>query len=151
MLTDLLAPYLWHFNLFLATLLSASIIPLPSEPAIVLALKFLDPVTVFWIAMLGSTLGSISNYYIGAKGIRHFLVGRHPKREKQARELIDKYGFTVLLIFPWIPFLGDPILIMAGVIKMDFKKFMVWITIARAIKIISLLYIGPPVLQFLSI
>ncbi len=151
MVFEFFAAYAWHFNLFLGTLLSASIIPLPSEPVIIYALTQMSPTDVFILAMAGSTLGSITNYYIGAAGIRHFLFGRHDRRERRARELIDEYGFTVLLIFPWLPFIGDPLLIMAGILKMDFQKFVTWIVVARAIKIMSLIVVGPPILQFLSI
>ncbi|MBU1197994.1 VTT domain-containing protein [Candidatus Micrarchaeota archaeon] len=148
---QIVAPYVWHINLFIATLLSASIVPLPSEPAIILTMKFLDPITVFIIAMLGSTLGSITNYYIGAKGIRNMIITRHDGYEKRAHELVDQYGFTMLLIFPWIPFVGDPILIVAGVLRMNFERFMTWIIIARAIKIIAIIMVGPPILDFLGI
>ena len=151
MVLELFAPFWWHFNLFIATFLSATIIPLPSEPAIIYTLTKLDPMGVFIVAMAGSTLGSITNYYIGSAGIRHFLVGRHEKREKQAKELIDEYGFTMLLIFPWIPFIGDPILIVAGILKMDFQKFVTWIVVARAIKVMSLIVVGPQILHFLGI
>ncbi|MBI5225107.1 DedA family protein [Candidatus Micrarchaeota archaeon] len=134
--------YIWHFNLFIATLLSASIIPLPSEPAILLSLKVLDPLSVFVIAVVGSTLGSITNYYIGSRGVHNWLVKRNPKTEKRAENIINKYGFSILLLFPWIPFIGDPILIVCGALEMNFYRFFVWILVARMLKVALLLYFG---------
>ncbi len=141
-LLDILGIGIWHVNLFIATLLSASIIPLPSEPAILLSLKVLDPLSVFIIAVVGSTLGSITNYYIGSKGVHNWLVKRNPKTEKRAEDIINKYGFSILLLFPWIPFVGDPILIVCGALEMNFYRFFVWILVARMLKIALLLYFG---------
>ncbi len=141
-LLDIPAVTIWHVNLFIATLLSASIIPLPSEPAILLSLKVMGPLEVFFIAVFGSILGSISNYYIGYKGIHNWLVKRDPKWEKKAENLIDKYGFTVLLFAPWVPFVGDPALIVAGALRMNFYRFFVWALVARVIKVVAFLYLG---------
>lgn len=132
----------WHANLFIATLLSASIIPLPSEPAILLSLKVMGPLEVFVIAVLGSMLGSVSNYYIGSKGVHNWLVKRNPKTEKRAEDLINKYGFSILLLAPWVPFVGDPLLIVAGALEMNFFRFFVWVLVARMVKVSALLYFG---------
>jgi membrane protein YqaA with SNARE-associated domain len=133
---------IWHLNLFVATLLSASIIPLPSEPAILLSLKVLNPLDVFVVAILGSMLGSVSNYYIGQKGMHNWLAKRDPKQEKRAEGLINKYGFSMLLLAPWIPFIGDPLLIVAGALEMNFYRFFVWVLVARMIKVAAFVYLG---------
>jgi len=132
----------WHANLFIATLLSASIVPLPSEPAILLSLKVMGPLEVFFIAVVGAMLGSLSNYYIGFKGVHNWLAKRDPKAERRAENLINKYGFSVLLIAPWVPFVGDPLLIVAGALEMNFYRFFVWVLVARMIKVAILLYFG---------
>ncbi|MFH1258003.1 MAG: VTT domain-containing protein [Candidatus Micrarchaeota archaeon] len=133
---------IWHINLFIATILSASIVPLPSEPAILLSLKVMGPIDVFIIAVIGAMIGSISNYYIGFKGIHNWLAKRDPKSEKRAENLINKYGFSVLLFAPWVPFVGDPLLIVAGALRMDFYRFFVWALVARMIKVAAFLYLG---------
>lgn len=133
---------IWHANLFIATLLSASIVPLPSEPAIILSLKVMSPLEVFFISVLGAMLGSLSNYYIGHKGVHNWLSKRDPKAEKRAENLINRYGFSILLIAPWVPFVGDPLLIVAGALEMNFYRFFVWVLVARMIKVATLLYFG---------
>jgi len=68
------------------------------------------------------------------------LAKREPKKEKEARKLLDKYGSLVLLAAPWIPFIGDPIMIVVGALRMDFKKFAMLTFVARAIKTAALIF-----------
>lgn len=121
-------------------ILSASILPLPSEPSIILAAKFFNSYSVFIVAAIGGFIGAISNYYIGLKGLHNFLVKREPEKEKKAQKLLDKYGSLVLLAAPWIPFIGDPLMIVVGALRMDFKKFALLAIVARAIKTAALIF-----------
>jgi len=127
-------------GLFFNTLLSASIIPFPSEPAILLAAKLFDKNLVFIVALIGGVIGAITNYYIGLKGLHGYLVKRDPKNEKKAQKLLGKYGPTILIITPWIPFVGDPLMIVAGALRMDFKKFLIIAFIGRTIKTAALMF-----------
>ncbi len=127
-------------GLFLNTVLSASILPLPSEPSILLAAKFFNIYSVFIVTVIGGFIGAVSNYYIGLKGLHNFFVKREPKKEKEAQKLLDRYGSLVLLAAPWIPFVGDPIMIVVGALKMNFKKFALLAIVARAIKTAALIF-----------
>ena len=127
-------------GLFLNTILSASIFPLPSEPSILLAASFFNIYSVFIVAVIGGFIGAVSNYYIGLKGLHKFLVKREPKKEKEAQKLLDKYGNAVLLAAPWIPFIGDPLMIVVGALRMDFKKFALLAFAARVIKTAALIF-----------
>ncbi len=127
-------------GLFLNTILSASILPLPSEPSILLAAKFFNSYSVFIVAVIGGFIGAVSNYYIGLKGLHNFLVKREPKKEREAQKLLDKYGSLVLLAAPWIPFVGDPIMIVVGALRMDFKKFALLAIVARVVKTAALIF-----------
>src|SRR3972149_2515772 len=89
-------------GLFITTLLAASIVPFPSEPAIVLTAAIFNPVLVFVVALAGAAIGSVTNYYIGWKGLRHHFLRRSPKYEKKARKIFKKWGAFVLLFAPWI-------------------------------------------------
>lgn len=127
-------------GLFANTFLAASIIPFPSEPSIVLATKFFTPVNVFLVSLLGGLLGSITNYFIGLKGLHGWLVKRDRKKEEEAQKIFKKYGYTVLLIAPWIPFVGDPLIIVAGALRMNFKEFLTVAFIARIVKTGALVF-----------
>ena len=135
-------------GLFLVAFLAASIVPFPSDPAAIFALKYMDPVSVFFIVVIGGTLGSVFNYYIGLKGIHSWIAKRSPKDEKKAEKLIDNYGEIGLMLVPWIPFLGDPMTIVAGALKMKFRKFLFWIIISRSAKTLALIWFGEQLIAF---
>src|SRR5512137_2538572 len=136
-------------GLFIATFVSASIVPMPSEPIIVGAVAILGPITTFIISLIGGVLGAITNYYIGLKGIHRF-VERNVKNEKKAQKWFDRWGAAILLVAPWVPFIGDPLIIVAGTLEMPFKKFLVYNSVARAIKNALLVALGSAILPILQ-
>jgi len=87
------------------------------------------------------------NYAIGIKGIK-WLVKRESEKEKKLEMWFSKYGIFVLLAVPWIPFVGDLFTIVAGSLKMDLKKFILWITIGKAIKISVVIYAAMSGMKF---
>ncbi|NUN11814.1 DedA family protein [Candidatus Micrarchaeota archaeon] len=129
-------------GLFLIAFFSASLLPFPSEPVILIASKLWGFWEILVIVTFASTIAAVINYYVGLKGIRFFLTPRDKKRETQARELIQKYGIPALIASPWIPFIGDLFPVAAGFMKMDFKHFMIAIVIARVLKTVVILYAG---------
>jgi len=137
-------------GLFLLNLGSASLLPFPSEPAIVFSLKFFSPVVVFVVSLLGSICGGVSNYYIGLKGIHSFIAKRNPKREKKAEKWFNKWGPAILLIAPWVPFVGDPLLIVAGTLKVRLKKFLIFSTIGKTLKTFAVVVLGEMLLGYLT-
>ena len=136
-------------GLLLATFVSASIVPFPAEPAIFAALGFYGPILVFFISLLGGILGSLLNYYIGDRGLRWVFIKRSPEQEKKARKWFDKWGPHILLASLWIPFIGDAFSLVAGTVKMEFRKFFFYITIARIIKLIVIVIAGQLILTYL--
>ena len=119
-------------GLFSAQLLSYSILPFPPEPPIVLSVLLgLNPLAVLVVSLLGATIGSILTYLIGLKGIRGFLVKRSPEKEEKARKFFEKWGPLSLVLFSWLPILGDPLIIVAGTLKMNFWKFFGYSTLCK--------------------
>jgi membrane protein YqaA with SNARE-associated domain len=125
-----------------ATALSDSIIPVPAWPAIGLAIKYWNPVIVFFAALAGSMIGMTTNYIIGYKGIHHWLVRRNPKSEKRAQKWFDRWGPMALLTLTWIPFLGDPLTIAAGALQMPFRKFFTYILAAKIWTIAAIILVA---------
>jgi len=130
------------YGLFLVTFLSASLLPFPSEPVLVLALKLWSVEQIFWVVMLSSAIAAFINYVVGLKGLHSFFVKRDPRGEKKAEKWFAKWGSPVLLASPWIPFIGDLFPVVAGTLEMDWKRFLFWIILARAIKTIAVLWFG---------
>jgi len=139
-------------GLLIVCFLSSSILPIPSEPLIILSAKLQSTslINVFVFALIGSVCGATLNYLIGIKGI-YWIIKRKVKDEKKLEAWFNKYGVFVLLAVPWIPFIGDLLTIVAGALKMDFKKFLLWIVIGKAFKISVVIYAAMTGMKFLGI
>ncbi len=138
-------------GLFAIAFLSASLLPFPSEPVIILATKYFDPLVIILVVTIASTLAAFINYYVGFKGLRHFLVKRDKQSENKAEKWFKKWGAPVLIASPWIPFIGDLFPVAAGTLKMDWKKFLAYIIIARVVKTAAVILIAMQVFSALGV
>ena len=121
-----------YATLFVWSFLAATVLPLGSEPALVATVRssrlLLLPVL---IATLGNYLGACTTYLIG-RGIWKAVERRaRSPREERAAAIIDRYGQPALLL-SWVPLLGDAIVLMAGVARMNFAAFSVWTIVGKA-------------------
>jgi membrane protein YqaA with SNARE-associated domain len=115
-----------EFALFVSAFLAATILPFSSEVAFVAALKSGMPFSYAMIAASsGNILAIIFNYMLG-----YFLFEMsreklfHSKIGKHAFMLGHKYGYFALL-FSWLPIIGDPLTIVAGVVRLKFIWFII--------------------------
>ncbi len=125
-----------YLYLFFIAFLSATVFPLGSEALLLYDLSInLNVYILFLTATLGNTLGSIVNYYIGFKGEKFLARKKILKKEKviKTKRVFDKYGAYTLL-FSWVPIIGDPITIVAGILRYDFKKFIYLTLISKGIR-----------------
>ena len=77
-------------------------------------------------------MGSVINYFLGLKGEEYLLKKSLLKEEYiiKSKNYFDKYGaFSIL--FSWLPIVGDPITFVAGILKYDFKKFLILVIVAK--------------------
>ena len=122
-------------GLFLIALLSASILPLQSEAVLVgLLLSDNHPVgLLLTVASVGNVLGSLLNWYLG-KYLQHFQQRRwfpvKPEQLEKASRWYLKYGKWSLLL-SWVPIIGDPLTVIAGVLREPFLPFLLLVTIAK--------------------
>jgi membrane protein YqaA with SNARE-associated domain len=122
-------------GLFLVALLSASILPLQSEAILVgLLLSDNHPVwLLLTVASVGNVLGSLLNWYLG-KYLQHFQQRRwfpvKPEQLDKASRWYLKYGKWSLLL-SWVPIIGDPLTVIAGVLREPFLPFLLLVTIAK--------------------
>ena len=130
------------WGILISNFLSYSILPFPSDAVIVLGVNFFNPYTVLFTSLIGSTLGSISNYFIGLKGIRIFFIKRLSKKEKKAEKLFNRFGPVSIVLFSWLPIIGDPLIIAAGTLKMKFWKFLLFSTLGKLWYFILLIWFG---------
>ncbi len=122
-------------GLFLVALLSASILPLQSEAVLVgLLLSNNYPVSLLLtVASIGNVLGSLLNWYLG-KYLQRFQQRRwfpvKPEQLDKASRWYLKYGKWSLLL-SWVPIIGDPLTVIAGVLREPFLPFLLLVTIAK--------------------
>lgn len=132
-----------YLILFFSALISATIFPLGSEALFIYDIK--EGYNVYLLllfATAGNSLGSVINYYMGLKG-EEYLISKKILKERQIvfyKSYFDKYGF-VLILFSWLPIVGDTITFIAGILKFDLKKFLVLVIIAKFSRYLFLVWI----------
>ena len=122
-------------GLFLAALLAATLVPAQSEA--VLAGLILGGAHPVWllvlVASLGNVLGSCVNWALGRfaaahAGARWFPVA--PRRLDQAAGWYRRWG-RLSLLGAWLPIVGDPLTLAAGVLREPFWSFLALVTAAK--------------------
>ncbi|CAH1651507.1 DedA family protein [Hyphomicrobiales bacterium] len=128
---SLLAAY---FGLFVAALAAATILPMQSE-AVLVAMLMADytPWLVIGIASVGNVLGSVVNWLLG-RGIERYRDRRwFPVKASallRAQSWYQRYGRWSLLL-SWMPIIGDPLTVVAGVLREPLPIFLALVTIAK--------------------
>ncbi|MGP0566674.1 MULTISPECIES: YqaA family protein [unclassified Nitrospina] len=130
--------------MFTAAFLAATILPLSSEVVLsALLLNGLTPSVLVAIATLGNVLGSVVNYGLGYGGTKLFKrnFSSTSKREiDTALARYQKYGTTSLL-FAWVPVIGDPLTVAAGVLRVNLSTFLLLVTIGKLGRYVVITYI----------
>lgn len=125
-----------YLILFSTAFLAATLVPAQSE-AVLLGMLHLSRQSIFllvFFATLGNVLGSTVNWWLGMQLQRYKDRSWFPvsgKRLEQAQGHYQRYGSWILLL-SWVPIIGDPITLVAGVLKENLYRFLVLVTIAKA-------------------
>lgn len=124
-----------YAGLFLAALGAASILPMQSEPVLVALLLLGDQPTwaLVLVAAVGNTLGSCLNWLLG-RWIEHYRDRSwfpvKPDKLAKAEAWYKRWGKWSLLL-SWAPFIGDPLTVIAGVLRENFWVFLILVAIAK--------------------
>lgn len=114
------------WTLFTSALLSATLLPGSSETLLVLRLQAgADPAVSLATATAGNLLGSLLTYAIGLAGnqVLHRRWLRISERElARAERGFARWGLPVLL-FAWLPVIGDPLCLLAGLLRVGWLPF----------------------------
>ena len=121
-----------------------------SEAALV-ALLALKPSAVYalvFFASLGNILGSMLNWWLGAhiqrwQNRRWFPAS--PAQLQRAQQWYQRHGRWSLLL-SWLPIVGDPLTLIAGVLREPLWRFTLLVTLAKVGRYAVLAYITLSVL-----
>jgi len=121
--------------LFLSAFLAATILPFSSEAAFIVALQNNMPIfNAMLAASSGNILAIILNYYLG-----YFLYEKTKSKlflskiGKSAFIYGHKYGYFALLL-SWLPLIGDPLTLVAGLVRLKFIWFVLIAGILRVLR-----------------
>ena len=125
-----------YLGLFLNALVAATLLPALSEVtfASMLASGSGEPALLFLAATSGNVLGSVINWWLGLKLLSFKDRRWFPFSDRdldRGHRLFSRFGYPALL-FAWLPVIGDPITLVAGILKVRFLPFIVLVTIGKA-------------------
>lgn len=130
-------------GLFIAAFLAATILPLSSEIVLgTLLLSGLSPVTLVMAATIGNVLGSLTNYALGywaSLGVIKKWLKMSEDEFVRAEKRFAKYGM-VSLCFAWVPIIGDPLTVMAGILRIRLLWFVSLVTAGKLLRYVALSY-----------
>ncbi len=130
-------------GLFLASFLASTILPFGSEGIVVYLIqsKF-NLFTVVIVASIGNFLGSCTSYYIGFSGREYIKYLRiEPHEIEKAEKYFTRYGSFVLL-FTWVPLIGDVITVTGGLLQLRFWVFSVLVFTGKFLRYLAVAYLA---------
>ncbi len=124
-----------YLGLFISALGAATLLPLQSESVLVALLlsHAYSPWALLAVASVGNILGALLNWLLG-RYLEHF---RHKTwfpvsaaRLQQAQRGYARYGRWSLLL-SWVPIIGDPLTLVAGVMRERLWIFLLIVGLAK--------------------
>ena len=119
-------------TVFVVAFISATLLPLGSEP-VVFGLVQLQP-EMFWpvvlMATLGNTHGGAVDWWMGWGAHKVVDKYRHSPTHTRALDWLEKLGPKACLL-AWLPVVGDPLCAVAGWLKLPFWPCLVYMAIGK--------------------
>lgn len=139
--------YFSYLGVFIVSVISSSTLFLPFPLYLVIFLASglgLNPFLTGIISGVGSALGELSGYFVGAGG-RYIVEEKKRKRSKVIKSLanfFERFGFVTIVIAALLPFPFDFIGILSGASAYNIKKFLLATIIGKSIKTLLIAYLG---------
>jgi membrane protein YqaA with SNARE-associated domain len=127
-------------TVFVVAAVSATLLPLGSEPA-VFGLVKLNP-ELFWPAVLvataGNTLGGAISWWMGYGAERAYERVRHRRpSELRALQWLERFGAKACLL-SWLPVVGDPLCAVAGWLRLPFWPCVLYMAIGKFARYVTM-------------
>lgn len=129
-------------GLFAAAFLAATLFPFQSEAVLVGLLLGgrVDAWVLVAVASLGNTLGSVVNWWLGGQ-LHRFRDRRwfpaSPAALARAEGWYRRFGRWSLLL-SWAPVIGDPLTLVAGVLREPLPAFLLLVGLAKTGRYLTL-------------
>lgn len=136
------APKVGLTAVFVIAFISATLLPMGSEPAVFAVVKANPDLLVAAIAVatLGNTLGGIVDYWMGYAAHESFA------KERKTRWFgwLERFGARAMLL-AWLPGIGDPLCTVGGWLRLPFWPCVFYMAIGKCLRYVvmttALLYI----------
>ena len=134
-----------YISLFFISFLAATILPFSSEVtlATLIASSNYNNLLLLIFASLGNILGSVVNWVLGFYS-RNLATKRwFPFKDKQIKKSsswFNRFGKWSLL-FAWVPIIGDPLTLAAGLLRVKFIEFLILVSIGKVSRYIVIFYL----------
>lgn len=126
-------------TLFIAAFISATLLPLGSEPVLYGLLR-LNP-DLFWsaiaVATAGNTLGGMVDWWMGFGAHQVVDKYRHSKSHVKALEWLERLGPKACLL-AWLPVVGDPLCAVAGWLKLPFWPCVGYMLVGKFLRYVTM-------------
>jgi membrane protein YqaA with SNARE-associated domain len=143
LLSVLAVPDVGLTSVFFISLVSATLLPLGSEPAVFAVIKVNG--TLFWPAIcsatIGNTVGGVIDYWIGYGAKQTFAK----ERESRWFGWLRRFGAKTMLL-AWLPGIGDPLCTLGGWLKLSFWPCVFYMAVGKFLRylVISWLLLHVP-------
>jgi membrane protein YqaA with SNARE-associated domain len=128
-------------TVFVVSLVSATLLPMASVPA-VFGLVKLNP-ELFWPALLvataGNTAGGAITYWMGVGAERAYEKITHHEARGRALTWLRRWGPPACLL-SWLPVVGDPLCGVAGWLRLPFWPCVAYMAVGKFLR--YLFYVG---------
>jgi membrane protein YqaA with SNARE-associated domain len=134
----------WQLTgLFMLAFTAATLLPGGSEVALLgmAALSTHSTLVLLMVASVGNILGSVLNYGMGRFALHYQDRKWFPVSGSdldKAQSWFTNWGQWSLLL-AWVPIIGDPLTVAAGLMRMNFWRFLILVTVSKTTRYMVIL------------
>ena len=134
-----------YLFLFTISFLAATVLPFSSELTLagLITTSNYNNLFLLIVASLGNILGSIVNWTLGFYSRNLTTKKWFPFKDNQiekSSQWFSKFGKWSLL-FAWVPIIGDPLTLVAGLLRVRFLDFIILVAIGKVSRYLIVFYL----------
>lgn len=135
LLSVLAVPDVGLTSVFVVSVISATLLPLGSEPAVFAVVKANG--ALFWpaiaVATVGNTIGGMIDYWMGYEAKQVFAK----ERETHWFGWLQRFGAKTMLL-AWLPAIGDPLCTLGGWLKLPFWPCVFYMALGKFLRYVTM-------------